>query len=224
MLRFQIDFLVTQLILQPTGNYFIFSCNCKYQTLPFDLLLYVDLSWVNFAYTLHSNHCTDWAFTTTHHLLHSILMEPVWHMTREDLYNMVTLLGHQQRPQGSGAGSGAIAGTWTWGFSTSWEPWQSWSSQQIMKLNSIDLKWLECVSMEALSLMIACSSAAAAAAYYSEPVLCPSVLQLTQTPTDDELLTGWWLRKATRGGVVMATEACQTDCVEIGQVWWTHNQ
>lgn len=35
---------------------------------------------------------------------------------------------------------------------------------------------------------LACSSAAAA--YYSEPVLCPSVLQLTQTPTDDELLTG----------------------------------
>lgn len=52
---------------------------------------------------------------------------------------------------------------------------------------------------------------------------CPSVLWLRKAPTDNKLLTGWWLRKATRGGVVMATEACQIDCVEIGQVW-THNQ
>lgn len=35
---------------------------------------------------------------------------------------------------------------------------------------------------------------------------------LRKTPTDKTQLTGWWLRKATCGGVVMATEACQTDC------------
>lgn len=44
---------------------------------------------------------------------------------------------------------------------------------------------------------------------YIVVVCCPSVLK---APTDNRLLAGWWLRKATRGGVVMATEACQTDC------------
>lgn len=58
---------------------------------------------------------------------------------------------------------------------------------------------------------------------YIVVVCCPSVLWLRKAPTDNRLLTGWWLRKATRGGVVMATEACQTDCFEIGQVW-THYQ
>ena len=58
---------------------------------------------------------------------------------------------------------------------------------------------------------------------YILAVCCPSGLWLRKAPTDNRLLTGWWLRKATRGGVVMATEACQTDWVEIGQVW-THNQ
>lgn len=61
------------------------------------------------------------------------------------------------------------------------------------------------------------------ATVYILAVCCPSVLWLRKAPTDNRLLTGWWLRKATRGGVVMATEACQTDCVEIGQVC-THNQ
>lgn len=58
---------------------------------------------------------------------------------------------------------------------------------------------------------------------YIVAVCCPSVLWPRKAPTDNRLLAGWWLRKATRRGVVMATEACQTDCVEIGQVW-THNQ
>ncbi len=58
---------------------------------------------------------------------------------------------------------------------------------------------------------------------YIAVVCCPSVPWLRKAPTDNRLLAGWWLRKATRGGVVMATEACQTGCVEIGQVR-THNQ
>lgn len=58
---------------------------------------------------------------------------------------------------------------------------------------------------------------------YIVVVCCPSVLWLRRAPTDNRQLTGWWLRKATHGGVVMATEACQTDCVKIGQVW-THDQ
>lgn len=59
---------------------------------------------------------------------------------------------------------------------------------------------------------------------YIVVVCCPSVLWPKMAPIDNRLLsTGWWLRKATHGGVVMATKACQTDCVEIGQVW-TYNQ
>lgn len=90
------------------------------------------------------------------------------------------------------------------------------------------LSWVEETQLSINESFVAhvCSvshSMCSSTAYYTELVYCPSVLQLTQTPTDNRLLTGWWLRKATRGGVVMATEACQTDCVEIGQVW-THNQ
>lgn len=83
-----------------------------------------------------------------------------------------------------------------------------------------ELNW---VSMKDLSLVFSLFPApSSAAVYYIVVVCCPSVLWLRKAPTDNRLLAGWWLRKATRGGVVMATEACQKDCVEIGQVW-THN-
>lgn len=163
------------------------------------------------------NQRADWPFTTTDHLLHLILTEPVWHVKtctiwwpcfdtsagrREVKLEMERLAGCQRE------GLARVRG-----FLKSAN-------------NQAQLNWVKVTParINVGLLLIFAAWRVPPRRTTASPFFALLCCKLTQTPTDNELLTGWWLRKATRGGVVMATEACQTDCVEIGQVWWTRNQ